>query len=286
VSQIRLRQVARLEKLAQPYIERRRQTEKEWQWTRQGAAAHAAILAFLIRYGKPTIDEPLSCAWQRCSETSAWKECCDRFSSIIVRAPEDTEYPFEPNNRFRTLMYGMPLRHVIIASFPGVGEKDKLDAVFASAPPWLIWFTFGDYTAELLGLTLPNLSTVTGFARSKADFDRWFGLPSGAFERQPWPDGPDKEPLARTDLKLLRPDLEGPDSQMTPRECKRARATYMKSYPIECTNDWPILDPPESLRMPTELRAKVLDDIRFKAAQAAYRAALQRKFRHRRSDTP
>ena len=69
------------------------------------------------------------------------------------------------------LAYGMPLRHVIIANFPGVGEKDKLDAVFASAPPWLIWFTFADYTAKLLGLTLPNLSGVMGFARSKANFD-------------------------------------------------------------------------------------------------------------------
>jgi hypothetical protein len=42
---------------------------------------------------------------------------------------------------------GSPLRHAVISSFPGADEKEKLDAVFASAPPWLIWFTFGDYTA-------------------------------------------------------------------------------------------------------------------------------------------
>jgi hypothetical protein len=271
-----------LEKLAQPYIERRRQTEKEWRLTRQGAAAHAAILAFVIRYGKPTIDEPLSCAWQRCSESSAWKECCDRFS-IPVRPRWHAKDLYEPNSRDRTYMYGTPLRHVIIASFPGVSEKDKLDAVFASAPPWLIWFTFADYTAKLLGLTLPNLSTVAGFARSKANFDRWYGLPSGAFERRPWPDGPDNEPLARTDLKLLRPDLQRPDSQMTPRERRRARATYMKSHPIERTDDWPILLPSEFLELPTELQAKVSDDLRSKAAfhgsaitMHALRAAIQR----------
>jgi len=44
-------------------------------------------------------------------------------------------------------------------------EKEKLEQVFASAPPWLIWFTFADYTAELLGLSLPDLSSVAGDAR-------------------------------------------------------------------------------------------------------------------------
>jgi hypothetical protein len=266
VSQIRFRQVARLEKLAQPYLERRRQADQEWLWASLGVAAHAAILAFLIRYGQPTIDEPLSCAWQRCSASSAWKECCDRFSSIIVRAPGDTEYPFQPNSRDRALMYGMPLRHLIIATCPGVSEKAKLDAVFASAPPWLIWFTFADYTAKLLGLTLPNLSGVAGFARSKANFDLLYGLPSGAFERRPWPNGPDKEPLARTDLKLLRPDLklvrpvqQRPDSQMTPRERRRA---YMKSHPFDGTGDWPMLFPSEFLQLPTELWAKAIDATR------------------------
>ena len=268
MSQIRFRQVARLEKL----IERRRQTAAEWlRRIRLGAAAHAATLAFLIRYGKPTIDEPLSCAWQRCSESSIWRACCEifAFASAILRAPGDTEYPFEPNSREATLVYGTPLRYVVMASSPGVGEKDILDAVFASAPPWLIWFTFADYTAKLLGLTLPDLSSVAGFARSKANFDLLYGFPSGAFERRPWPNGPDNEPLARTDLKLLRPDLklvrpdlQRPDSQMTPRERRRAHATYMKSHPFDGTGDWPILLPSELLELPTEQWAKYIDGTR------------------------
>ena len=269
MSQNRFRQVARLEKLAQPYIERKRQSEDEWLRASLGVAGHAAILAFLIRYGKPKIDEPLSCAWQRCSESSAWKECCDRFASVIPRAPGDTEYPFEPDSHDKAIVYGMPLRHLIIASFPGVGEKDKLDAVFASAPPWLIWFTFADYTAKLPGLRLPNLSGVAGFARSKANFDLWYGLPSGAFERRPWPNGPDNEPLARTDLKLLRPDLklvrpdlQRPDSQMTPRERRRARAAYRKPHPFDGPGDWPMLLPSEFLQLPTEQWAKAIEGVR------------------------
>jgi hypothetical protein len=265
MSQILFRKIARLEKLAQPYIKRRRQTEKKSLLSRGEAARHAAILAFLIRHGNPTIDEPLSCAWQRCSESSAWKECCDRFPSIILRPPGDTEYRFEPDSRGSAVSYGMSLRHVVIASFPGADEKEQLDAVFASAPPWLIWFTFGDYTAELLGLTLPDLSGVAGFARSKANFDLWCGLPSGAFERCPWPDGPDNEPLARTDLKLLRPEMERPDDQMTPRERRRARATYMKSHPIERTDDWPPLLPAEFLEMSFEDQMASIEEHRRKA---------------------
>jgi hypothetical protein len=84
MSQARFRQIARLKELAQPYLKRRRQIEKEWRWTLQGAAAHAAILAFLIRYGNPTIDEPLCCACQRVRESNAWKELCEKFPLTLL----------------------------------------------------------------------------------------------------------------------------------------------------------------------------------------------------------
>jgi hypothetical protein len=224
MSQTRFRQIARLEKLAQPYMQRKLQSENEWQWTLQGAVANAAILGFLIRYGNPIIDEPLSCACQRCSESSAWKECCDKFPSVLSGSGE---YLLEPHDRNSAVLTGMCLRHAVISDFPGANEKEKLDAVFRSAPPWLIWFTFGDYTAELLGLTLPDLSSVAGFARSKASFDLWWGLPSAAFERRPWPDGPDNEPLAHTDLNLLRPATQWPDSKMMTPVNKNERVRFI-----------------------------------------------------------
>ena len=80
---------------------------------------------------------------------------------------------------------------------------------------------------------------------SKADFDNWFGLPKGAFVARPWPFGPDNEPLARTDLSLLR-SAQVPDSHMTPREQKRASAAHTKSYP-KSDDDWPALFPAEVL---------------------------------------
>jgi hypothetical protein len=152
---------------------------------------------------------------------------------------------------------GQFFRHELIARFSGATEKDKLQEVFASAPPWLIWFTFADYTAAVLGLSLPDLSSVAGFARSKADFDNWYGLPQGAFARRPWPDGPDHEPLARTDLNLLRPATPWPDSEMTRREQKRARATYMKSHSTQRVDNWPCLLPLELLTMPASKLGKL-----------------------------
>lgn len=256
MSQTRFRQIARLEKLAQPYFEVGRETEKKWQMTLVGAAANAAILAFLIRYGKPNIGEPLSCAWERFTNTRVWKEYCDKWDAMELeqldrsQRPDDMSrkgYLGSPFDRAGVWIRGMYLRHELIARFSGATEKEKLKRVFASAPPWLIWFTFADYTAGLLGLPLPDLSGVKKFARSKADFDNWYGLPKGAFVTRTWPDGPDYEPLARTDLNLLRPATQWPDSQMTPREQKRARATYMKSHPTKRIDDWPDLMTSEDL---------------------------------------
>ena len=48
------------------------------------AAAHAAILAFLIRYGDPKIGEPLSCAWQRFEDTDVWKQYCDKWEELKI----------------------------------------------------------------------------------------------------------------------------------------------------------------------------------------------------------
>jgi hypothetical protein len=129
----------------------------------------------------------------------------------------------------------------VISNFPGADEKEKLDAVFSSAPPWLIWFTFADYTAKLLGLKLPDLSDVRRFERSKENFNCWWGLPSGAFERRSWSSGPNAELLSRTDLSLLGPPTSSGVAPKTSREIRRERAAYMKSLATNQTDDWPQL---------------------------------------------
>jgi hypothetical protein len=147
MSATRFRRIARLEKLAQPYLEWKSGIDQEWQRTLRGAAAHAAVLAFLIRYGNPQIDESLERATQRCAEAAAWKECCDAFPEELHTGPDG----FKAHDRDSVFIIGETLRHFVISSFPGSDEKQKLDRVFAAVPPSLLWFTFADYTAALLG---------------------------------------------------------------------------------------------------------------------------------------
>jgi hypothetical protein len=241
------------------------------------AAAHAAVLAFVIRYGDPEIGEPLSCAWERFINTDVWKGCCDKWEAMELeqlgdewkkygdKTPPGNRFLFlrrtylgTPYDRNGTILSGEFLRHELIARFAGATEKEKLEQVFASAPPWLIWFTFADYTAELLGLSLPDLSSVTGFARSKADFNNWYGLPSGAFVPRPWPNGPNNEPLARTDLNLLRPTTERLIIPTTRREHRRSQANYMKSRSAKSSEDWPDLLELELLTMPDDKQDKLI----------------------------
>ena len=90
MSQVRLRQVARLKKRALPYIERKlRPTSKQRASLCDRAFVIAADLALLILHGDPKTGEPLSCAWQRCLELKSWISCCERYPEV------DDEVPFD-----------------------------------------------------------------------------------------------------------------------------------------------------------------------------------------------
>jgi len=227
MNQTRFRQIARLEKRPVAYTNQREAIAQHLQKLRNGAVAHAAVLAFVMRYGNPQIGEPLSEACRRVTESEACKAS------------------FEPYSRDSVILMGHPLRHILLATFPGADEKDKLNCVFKSAPPWLIWFTFADYTAKLLDLNLPDLSSVSGFERSKKIFHGWWALPESAFECRPWPDGADGEPLARTDLSLLGLETKL-DAPITNRQRKRARANFARSS-LSHQIAWPALLPKEWL---------------------------------------
>ena len=224
---IRSRQIARLEKLALPFIERRKGIAQHWQKVRNGAVAHATLIALLVRYGNPRLGEPLSCACARVVKSELWALFRQKFPPDRTIFPANFEYSF-PCTRDQVIIIGDALRHVSIATFLGADEKEKLNGVLQSAPPWLLWFTFADFSAKLLGLTLPDLPTVSRFERSKETFHAWWGLPQGSYECRPWPHGIDGEALARTDLSLL--ELEtGQEIPVTRRERTRALAEASRS---------------------------------------------------------
>ena len=246
MSQIRSRQIARLEKRAVPYLKQREGIGQKLRDLRRGAVAHATVLALLVRYGNPRLGEPLSCAGGRVAKSEFWGLFCQKFPPDRTIYPGDFEYSF-PFTRDQVLIIGDQLRHVSIATFPGANEKEKLNHVLRSAPPWLLWFTFADYSAKLLGLSLPDLSTVSRFERSNEIFQGWWGLPQSAYECHPWPHGIDGEALARTDLSLF--ELEtGQEMPVTKRERTRALAHASRSN-LGRKVKWPTLIPAERLRL-------------------------------------
>jgi hypothetical protein len=246
MNQIRSRQIARLEKRAVPYIKQREGIAEQWQKLRRGAVAHATVLALLVRYGNPRLGEPLSSAGGRVAKSEFWGLFCQKFPPDRTIYPDDFEYSF-PFTRDRVTIIGDELRHVSIATFPGADEKEKLNLVLQSAPQWLLWFTFADYSAKLLGLSLPDLSIVSRFERSNEIFQGWWGLPQSAYECHPWPHGIDGEALARTDLSLF--ELEtGQEMPVTKRERTRALAHPSRSN-LGRKVKWPTLISAERLRL-------------------------------------
>ena len=183
MTQARLRQVARLEKLILPYL--KRQQEQKSQITeviRKEAFVKLANLALLILHGDPKIDEPLIAAWQRCRKSAAWRACLKRHPDFGEYGRDDYATPFLSFSAMDIAKY---FRKYFLPDLPGDDEKAKLDAIFVRAPPWLLWFTHGDVYATILGVKIPDLSSVNRFARDR------FGvcLPKGPFECRPLPDG-------------------------------------------------------------------------------------------------
>jgi hypothetical protein len=240
--ELRAKQITRLEKRARPFIEQRLGSAERWERVRRGALNQAVALGFLLRYGEPQIGEPLEEACQRVTKSDGWKE----YQGIIP--PRMTligyEDQFGPWGRGSVVEIGEVLRHLFVSRLPGRSEKEKINAILQSAPPWIIWFTFADYTAAVLDLEIPDLSSVRRFARFRTVFDIWWALPSGAFERLPWSEieGCEIE-LADLDLGLLRPE-PGRDRLLTKRERKRQIAAS-----FHWPDEWPAMYPLDWLRL-------------------------------------
>jgi hypothetical protein len=87
---------------------------------------------------------------RRVTESDGWKE----YEEIIPPQMTLIDYKelFAPHDRGQVVEIGEVLRHLFVSRLPGRTEKEKLNSIFRTAPPWLIWFTFADYTAAVLDL--------------------------------------------------------------------------------------------------------------------------------------
>ena len=129
MTQARLRQVARLEKLIVPYLKRQQEQKSQTtEFMRNEAFVKLANLALLILHGDPKIDEPLTAAWQRCRQSVAWKTCRERHPDFGSSGRDDISSPFA--------MYASAMdiakyfRKYFLPNLPGADEKAKLDPIF------------------------------------------------------------------------------------------------------------------------------------------------------------
>jgi hypothetical protein len=213
----RRRQIERLEKLAAPAIEEvRRQDEARKAQLKQAATWHAIGLGALVLYGKANMHEPLSQAWRRCSERFPYLERVLDFK--------------HPSPQVHAMMIADIVRRDVLADLPGSTENEKFQSLFSSAPAWLVWFTFADVTAGLLGLTLPDLSGVKNFGRSETELRNWPALPDGKFEPRPRP-RPSSFDISTSDATFAIDLSKIPEEQWTRLERKRMSSILNKLPP-------------------------------------------------------
>jgi hypothetical protein len=183
---------------------------------RKNAFVHTANLCVLILYGDPKIDEPLSFAWRRCLESDEWQKRREKYGGWDEYGRDECGDPFVSYGATRIADY---FRKYFLPDLPGTNEIEKLSLIFRRAPPWLLWFTYGDVNARILGIKLPDLSTAKRFIRDTNDF--WGGvLPPGPFEYHLLPEGVEDE-IAIWTKKVIKKKLKGEMNGVTPRERRR-----------------------------------------------------------------
>jgi len=219
MSQSRLRQIARLERLAKPQLERRLEEEAlTWAALREKAFRIAANLSLLILYGKPSIHVSLRSAWERCRESAAWQSCREQNGGFDEYGGERSGTPFDMLGAMHIAKY---FQKHFLPVLPGVDEKEKFSAIFKAAPRWLLWFDHADFCAIFLHLELPDLSSVYRFKREPPCLDC---LLPGPFECHPLPEG-EHDPF----MFPHREKLEDESMEMSPRERKRMLKTMTRA---------------------------------------------------------
>jgi hypothetical protein len=178
---------------------------------------HAINLAYLIKFGAPKVGEPLTESWKRTGD-------------------EGSDDPFNISGA-ESISF-----HLLAHAFPRAEDrlKAEINAVFETAPAWLLWFSEGDCTAELLGLNVPNdMFSMVQYARSITV--RLPGLPRDAFTYQLRQPG--SKPITPTEAWHLR-KAELMSMPMSRRQMKRAQISNAEPPPpAEPPLRWPEILP-------------------------------------------
>jgi hypothetical protein len=217
MTRARFRQTARLERLAKTYLRPREETDSRFEeFVRNYAFIHTANLSALILYGDPRIDEPLSFAWERCLESAEWQKRREKYGGWDEYGRDTCGDPFVSHAAKRIAKY---FREHFLPDLPGADEIEKFSLIFKKAPPWLLWFTYGDANAQMLGMTLPDLSTVNRFIRDLQNFAK-DTLPMGPFECRLRADGSEDQIAILAKNWVIKKKQKDEANGVTPRERK------------------------------------------------------------------
>jgi hypothetical protein len=107
----------------------------------------------------------------------------------------------------------------ILPDLPGTDETEKFSLIFKDASPWLLWFTYADANARVLGINLPDLSGVKRYVRDTDDFGNSY-LARGPFECCLRADAVEDQ-IAIWTQKVIKKKLKVETNGATPRERKR-----------------------------------------------------------------
>jgi hypothetical protein len=216
IARARFRQTARLERLAESYFRPKEEADSRFEEiVRNYAFIKSANLSALILYGDPQIDEPLSFAWRRCLESAEWQKRREKYGGWDEYGRDSCGDPFD----FGATGIAEYFRKYFLPDLAGGDEVEKFSLIFKKAPPWLLWFTYGDVNARILGIKLLDLSTVKQFIRDPRNF-RTDNLPPGPFECRLRTDGVEDQ-IAILTQKVIKKMLKHETIGVTPRERKR-----------------------------------------------------------------
>jgi hypothetical protein len=152
------------------------------EFARRDSFVIVANICLLVLYGKPKLEESLVAAWERCLSSSAWQSRPEEYGGFNACGRE-AGTPFDFCGSGHVAEY---FRKYFLPDLPGTDKIGKLSSIFETAPPWLLWFTHGDFCARILGIRVPDLSSVNRFARGEFLLDY---LPTGPFKRKRLPAG-------------------------------------------------------------------------------------------------
>jgi hypothetical protein len=177
----------------------------------QKAKIHAVNFAAVVLYGDPKYDEPLSKAWSQCVQSDIWRHLPQ--PAILPPPP--------PFDRFIATHLAAYLYEKWVPTLDGANDKEKFDPVFATAPPWLIWFTQADWTAQLLQFELPDLSEIKKYARPIKLLQIWPCLPQGKFDLCHGKNDRAHLDISFRDIEFYKERRDVPEELMTRLERKR-----------------------------------------------------------------